>query len=51
MSIEDKMLVEKGSIPGFIRERKPEILLTMGAGDIDLLAVKIIGALKDETDN
>jgi UDP-N-acetylmuramate--alanine ligase len=51
MSIEDKMLVEKGCIPGFIRERKPEILLTMGAGDIDLLAVKIIGALKDETDN
>ncbi len=51
MSIEDKMLVEKGRVPGFIMERKPEILLTMGAGDIDLLADEIIGALKDETDN
>jgi UDP-N-acetylmuramate--alanine ligase len=43
-----KKLVRKSEIPAYIRKNKPAILLTMGAGDIELLADVIIAALKDE---
>jgi UDP-N-acetylmuramate--alanine ligase len=45
---ENKHLVEKTEIAGYVREHKPAVLLTMGAGDIDLLADDIISVLEDE---
>lgn len=51
MKIKDKRLAEKAEIEDFVRARKPDLLLTMGAGDIDLLAGDIIEALRDETGN
>jgi UDP-N-acetylmuramate--alanine ligase len=45
---ENKYLVEKREISGYIRDHKPSVLLTMGAGDIELLADEIISALEDE---
>ena len=45
---ENKYLVEKKDIAGYVRDQKPAVLLTMGAGDIELLADDIISALQDE---
>jgi UDP-N-acetylmuramate--alanine ligase len=51
MEICSKFLVEKAWIGDFILSHRPEILLTMGAGDIELLAGEIIEALKNEKEN
>jgi UDP-N-acetylmuramate--alanine ligase len=48
MSPGDKHVGERGQVLDFIRERKPEVLLTMGAGDIDLLAGEISDFLRNE---
>jgi UDP-N-acetylmuramate--alanine ligase len=48
MKSEKCFLAEKGDIPGFIHSNRPEILLTMGAGDIELLTDEIITVLNDE---
>jgi UDP-N-acetylmuramate--alanine ligase len=47
MSPGDKHVGEREQVLGFIRERKPEVLLTMGAGDIDLLAGEISDFLRN----
>lgn len=51
MTIASVHLAEKREITALIREFNPEILLTMGAGDIELLTTEIIACLKDETDS
>lgn len=48
LTAKNKFLLEKQQLPGFIKEHQPEILLTMGAGDIELLNNDIISALKHE---
>jgi UDP-N-acetylmuramate--alanine ligase len=47
----NKHLLEKEELPGFIKKHRPEILLTMGAGDIELLNGEIIDALKYEKED
>jgi UDP-N-acetylmuramate--alanine ligase len=42
------ILAEKSDIAGFIRDNRPEILLTIGAGDIELLSDEIISVLNNE---
>jgi UDP-N-acetylmuramate--alanine ligase len=37
----DKMLCSKNDLPGILKNKKPEVLLTMGAGDIDQLVEPI----------
>ncbi len=51
MNLKNKLLAVKEEIDGIVRREKPEILLTMGAGDIDLLTDELISILKDETNN
>ncbi|TNE82037.1 MAG: UDP-N-acetylmuramate--L-alanine ligase [Bacteroidetes bacterium] len=41
VSIADKHLLPKEAIVDFVKERNPEILLTMGAGDIDRLVPQL----------
>jgi len=41
ISHENKRLVQKEEIPGFLADKKIEVLLTMGAGDIDTLVEPI----------
>ena len=48
MTLADKRLIHKSDIHRLLWQEKPEILLTMGAGDIDLLAEEIIDVMKDE---
>ena len=48
MQLQDKQLMSKTEVIDYIREQKPGILLTMGAGDIELLAGDIIAVLKNE---
>lgn len=48
MKLNDKRQIDKSEVTDFLCQEKPEILLTMGAGDIDLLAEEIIAAMKDE---
>jgi len=43
---ENCRVLSADKIPGYIAEIKPEVLLTMGAGDIGLLVTKIENALK-----
>jgi UDP-N-acetylmuramate--alanine ligase len=50
MTLPNRKLIMKSDIPAFIKSEKPDILLTMGAGDIDLVAEEIISILKDEID-
>jgi UDP-N-acetylmuramate--alanine ligase len=45
---DNKCLADKMDIPAYVRKHKPAVLLTIGAGDIDLLADEIISALQDE---
>lgn len=47
----NKYLLDKLQLPGFIKKHHPEILLTMGAGDIELLNGEIIEALKHEKED
>ncbi len=51
MTLAKKQLAEKHEIASIIRESKPDILLTMGAGDIELMTTEIISCLKNETDS
>ncbi len=50
MTIKERRLAEKAEILPLIREIKPEILLTMGAGDIELMTDEITALLKNEED-
>ena len=43
-----KHLIDKADIPGCFAGRRPELLLTMGAGDIDLLVEPIENYFKNE---
>ncbi len=49
MKIKDKTLMKKEDIPEWIREHRPEVLLTLGAGDIDRL-VQPIEMIYEEMD-
>lgn len=51
MKLKQKYLLEKESLLEFIGKHPPEVLLTMGAGDIDLLTGIIIQKLSDEKKN
>lgn len=48
MTLADKRLAEKEEIIPGLRKQNPELLLTMGAGDIELLAEPIIAFLEQE---
>lgn len=47
MKLNEKYLIEKNQTFDFIRNRQPEVLLTMGAGDIDMLVDDIVKILKN----
>lgn len=49
MKLENKFLLEKGELAGYLKSHHQEILLTMGAGDIELLTGEILETLKNET--
>ena len=44
---EDKMLVSKTAFIEHVRSRKPEVLMTLGAGDIDQLVNPLVQLLKE----
>jgi UDP-N-acetylmuramate--alanine ligase len=46
VSIEDKRILEKYELMDFLQARKPELLLTLGAGDIDRFPAMIKAAFK-----
>ena len=48
MKSENKYLIEKRDVAGLLKEKKTEVVLTMGAGDIDGIAFEIIEALKEK---
>lgn len=48
MKIENKMLIEKNEVPALLQERDIEIVMTMGAGDIDGIANQIIDVMKSK---
>lgn len=48
MKNSDHHLLDKSEILKFIRKHRPGILLTMGAGDIELLSDQIIETIKNE---
>lgn len=48
MKITEKQMISKDDILEYIRNNKMEVVLTMGAGDIELLAGQIIESLKYE---
>jgi len=41
MSLENRQICRKDAVPEFVRNKKPELLLTVGAGDIDTLVLPI----------
>jgi UDP-N-acetylmuramate--alanine ligase len=45
----DKYLVEKNEVAGLLRERPTEVVITLGAGDIDGIADEIIDVLKNKS--
>ncbi len=49
MKSENKFLVEKNEVPELLRNHKTEVAITMGAGDIDGIADKIIEVLKTKS--
>lgn len=49
MSLSDRVLVGKADLPGEIARRKPELLLTLGAGDIDALIDTLSRTLQSAT--
>lgn len=51
MTIQDKYLIGMDEVVNYIRHNRPEILLTMGAGDIELIADEIIKTLGNETED
>ena len=38
---EEKILLEKGAVVEYLEKEKPEVLITLGAGDIDRLVEPI----------
>jgi UDP-N-acetylmuramate--alanine ligase len=48
MKIENKVLVDKKQVPGLLHERDTEIVITMGAGDIDGIAGEITEIMKNK---
>jgi UDP-N-acetylmuramate--alanine ligase len=48
MKLENKVLIDKKQVPAMLRERETEIVITMGAGDIDGIAGEIIDILKNK---
>lgn len=48
MKIPERQLITKDEISEYVRINKPEVILTMGAGDIDLLSGKIIESIRYE---
>ena len=42
----DKVLIEKEQLLGVLKERQPEVLLTLGAGDIDQFVEPIVNLYK-----
>jgi UDP-N-acetylmuramate--alanine ligase len=45
---ENKFLVEKSEVPELLRNRETDVVLTMGAGDIDGIGSEIIEVLKNK---
>ncbi len=41
MSLKNRQICGKDMVPEFVRDKKPELLLTVGAGDIDTLVLPI----------
>ena len=48
MKNERKFLVEKKEVPALLKDRHTDVVVTMGAGDIDSIAVEIIDVLKQK---
>jgi UDP-N-acetylmuramate--alanine ligase len=48
MKNENKFLVEKSEVPELLRNRETDVVLTMGAGDIDGIGKQIIEVLKNK---
>jgi UDP-N-acetylmuramate--alanine ligase len=46
---DNKFLTEKNRVPELLKERHTEVVITMGAGDIDQIAGQIIEVLKNKT--
>jgi len=51
MDLPAKRLIQKTDIPGIFTENKPEVLITMGAGDIDTLVEPIENYLRTTKNN
>jgi UDP-N-acetylmuramate--alanine ligase len=45
---ENKFLVEKSEVPELLRNRETDVVLTMGAGDIDGIGEQIIEVMKNK---
>jgi UDP-N-acetylmuramate--alanine ligase len=50
MRLQEKILTEKSQVSLLLEERQTDVLITMGAGDIDGIAEDIIKVLKNKTD-
>ena len=50
MKLASKIRCHKGEFPGILRKYQPEILLTLGAGDIDRLVDPIVDYLTENED-
>jgi UDP-N-acetylmuramate--alanine ligase len=48
MKNENKFLAEKSEVPELLRNRETDVVLTMGAGDIDGIGGQIIEVLKNK---
>jgi UDP-N-acetylmuramate--alanine ligase len=48
MKNEHKFLVEKNEVPGLLKERHTNVVITMGAGDIDSISGEITDVLKQK---
>ena len=49
MKMKNKYLMDKDQVPELIQEHASEIVMTMGAGDVDSIAEKIIDLLKNKS--
>ena len=47
VSLKEKKLVTKNDIIPWLAKRRPEVLLTLGAGDIDQLVLPLTEALDE----
>lgn len=48
MEVKNKFMVEKNDVPQLLKERSTDVVMTMGAGDIDSIAEQIIEVLKNK---